>query len=86
MDRLQRDETKSRGIKIKIPPNGIRQKVSIKREGNGRAREREEKEKKRERGHDDRTMRIAEENKRREKKTRGWEKEARQERRLVIRI
>lgn len=49
-------------------------------------REKEKRERKRERGHDDRTMRIAEENKRREKKTRGWEKEARRGRRLVIRI
>lgn len=52
MDRLWRDEAKSRGIKIRIPPNGIRQKVSIRRGQTGRARERK-------REHGDRTMRKA---------------------------
>lgn len=40
MDRLWGNEAKSRGIKIRIPPNGIWQKISIRRRRNEGMRER----------------------------------------------
>lgn len=76
MDRLRRDEAESHGIKIRIPPNGIRQKVSIRR---GR------KEKKR-RERENTTIGLHESREKAEERRKREDKGKQCDERLVIRI